>query len=319
MAGTFVRRYRFRAALPVLVIAMLTTAFVTSVDGVVDQRIDDCTLVGPGAYPQTFGQLNWTSPNGHLIMLGGDGDAANPKWWHVKNAGNFVCAYYNNLNEPGYLQRTATQKADDIHNYLLAMFNGDGGGGYPVGIPTWLVINEISNGLWPDNQTYRTWVRGVVARLAQTYGHKVVILAPFETAITNNADWQALAGNAYIGIEAYLSGREIRAQNNSVAWCQSYYQNCKNTYLNRGVPASKLFLVEHFGWTASTASWGRASVLENEWHAAIAARTQAARNVGFAGFVGYGWGSYDELVWDPAYFDAHQWVFANTYNNYTVP
>src|SRR5687768_16078235 len=81
---------------------------------VVEQRFNDCTLVGPGAYPQTFSQLNQPSANGHLVMLGSDGDVNNPKWFHVKEAGNFVAAYYNNLNDPGYLQRTAAQKADDI-------------------------------------------------------------------------------------------------------------------------------------------------------------------------------------------------------------
>ena len=302
----------------VLVVAVGVVAAATAL-AVVEQRFNDCTLVGPGAYPQTFGQLNHTTANGHLVMLGGDGDANNPKWFHVKEAGNFVSAYYNTLNDPGYLQRTATQKADDIEAYLADVFDGDGGGGYPVGIPTWLVINEISNGLWPNNQTYRTWVRGVASRLKNTYGHKVVMLAPFETAITNNADWQGLATNAYIGIEAYLSGREIRAQNYSVAWCQNYYQNCKNSYLARGIPASKLFLTEHFGWTPSTSSWGRASVLENEWHQAIDARSQAAKNVGFAGFVAYGWGSYDETNFDPDYFDDHQAPFANTYNDWALP
>jgi hypothetical protein len=310
-------KLRVNALLPLLVLGLF--AFATPVGAQVIQRFVDCTLVGPGAYPLTFNQLNWPSANGHLVMLGGDGDVNNPKWWYVKEAGNFVCAYYNTLNDPGYLQRTATQKADDIEAYLRTVFNGDGGGGYAVGIPTWLVINEISNGLWPDNQTYRTWVRGVASRLRNVYGHKVIMLAPFETALSNNADWQGLATNAYIGIEAYLSGREIRAQNYSVSWCQNYYQASKNSYLARGIPASKLFLVEHFGWTPSTASWGRASVLENEWHQAINARSQAADNVGFAGFIGYGWGSYDETNFAPDYFDAHQWPFADTFNNYNLP
>ena len=300
------------------VIGLLT--FGVTAFAVVEQRFNDCTLVGPGAYPQTFSQLNHSTANGHLVMLGGDGDVNNPKWFHVKEAGNFVAAYYNDLNSPGYLQRTATEKADDIEAYLEDMFDGDGGGGvYLVGVPTWLVINEISNGLWPDNQAYRTWVRGVAARLTQTYGHKVVMLAPFQTAITNDADWQGLAANSYIGVQVYLSGREIRAQNYSVAWCQNQYQTSKNSFLARGVPASKLFLVEHFGWTASTAGWGRASVLENEWHQAIDARSTAAANVAFAGFVAYGWGSYNEDNFDPDYFDAHQAPFADTYNDHFLP
>jgi hypothetical protein len=302
-----------------LLLLLVMGTLVATAGAVVEQRFNDCTLVGPGAYPQTFGQLNHPSANGHLVMLGGDGDVNNPKWFHVKEAGNFVCAYYNDLNSPGYLQRTATQKADDIEAYLEDMFDGDGGGGYPVGVPTWLVINEISNGLWPNNQTYRTWVRNVASRLKNTYGHKVVMLAPFQTAITNDADWQGLAANAYIGIECYLSGREIRAQNYSVAWCQNQYQASKNSYLARGIPASKLFLTEHFGWTSDTAGWGRASVLENEWHQAIDARSEAAQNVGFAGFVAYGWGSYDEDNFEPDYFDDHQWPFADTYNDYVLP
>ena len=49
------------------------------------------------------------------------------------------------------------------------------------------------------------------------------------------------------------------------------------------------------------------------------ARSTAAKNVGFAGFVGYGWASYDETNFESDYFDAHQSPFANTYNNHNLP
>src|SRR5688500_6459290 len=112
MKGMFRLIDRIRGWLLLLLLVLGTLAFLPygkRAGAGLDQRLVDCTLVGPGAYPLTFGQLNWENANGPLVMLGGDGDANNPKWFHVKEAGNFVCAYYNTLNDPGYLQRTAAQ------------------------------------------------------------------------------------------------------------------------------------------------------------------------------------------------------------------
>ena len=62
--------------------------------------------------------LNWMSPNGHVLAMGTDDHRAT-----VNGNGNFIAAYYDTLNDPGYLLRTATQKADDIHQYCVDRYH----------------------------------------------------------------------------------------------------------------------------------------------------------------------------------------------------
>jgi hypothetical protein len=228
--------------------------------------------------------LNWVSPNGHVLAMGTDTYRST-----VNGNGNFIAAYYDTLNDPGYLQRTATQKADDIHQYCVDRFTNTGV------ITTWIVINEISAGTWPNNQTYRTWVHDVVHRLKNTYNHKVILLSPFQTVSANAADWQAVSQDAYVAVECYLSGEELREDGRSSiadmqAWAETQYQASKNSYLNKGVPSSKLFLVEHYGQTFSGTGWGRAGTTTSTWKNCIRARCRAIKNVGFAGTLSYCWG-----------------------------
>jgi hypothetical protein len=228
--------------------------------------------------------LNWTSPNGHVLAMGTDTYRAT-----VNGAGNFIAAYYDTLNNPGYLLRTATQKADDIHQYCVDRFTNTGV------ITTWIVINEISAGTWPNNQTYRTWVHDVVHRLKNTYNHKVILLSPFQTVSANGADWQAVSDDAYVTVECYLSGEELREDGRTSiaqmqAWAETQYQASKTSYLNRGVPSTKLFIAEHYGQTSSGTGWGRAGTTTSTWKNCIRARCRAIKNVGFAGTLSYCWG-----------------------------
>jgi hypothetical protein len=87
-----------------------------------------------------------------------------------------------------------------------------------------------------------------------------------------------------------LSGQEILAQNFSVSWCQGVYQSSITSYNALGIPTSRLILGEHFGQTLSNAGYGRSGVSSNNWDSAINARSQAALDAGFAGFIGYDWG-----------------------------
>ena len=106
-------------------------------------------------------------------------DAHRPE---IKTNGNFLAAYYNDLNT-GWTTMTGTQKADDIeNNYIIANFTSTGVK------TTWVILNEISAGTWPGNQTYRTWVGDLVARLKNTYGHSVILLSPFPNPGANDAD-----------------------------------------------------------------------------------------------------------------------------------
>jgi hypothetical protein len=277
-------------------LALTLAAICSQAHAAADRRFEVATFCCPCTpedhlcQPQ-FDHLNWATnasrPNGHFLAMGSD--ARRPE---IKANGNFLAAYYNDLNT-GWTTMTGAQKADDIeNNYILPKFTTTGVK------PTWLIINEISAGTWPNNQTYRTWVGDCVARLKNTYNHEVIICSPFGNPAANNADWQRVSTYAYIGIEKYLSGQEINANGNSVSWCQNLYQGSKNSYINRGVPANKLYLVEHFGQTLANTGWGRSGCSYAGWDNAINARSTAARNVGFAGFVSYAWAKNAMLVSD---------------------
>jgi hypothetical protein len=126
--------------------------------------------------------------------------------------------------------------------------------------------------------------------LRNTYGYSIILYAPFAAPGANAADWQVVAADAYIGVENYLSGEEVAAQNFSVSWCQSQYQSSTNSYNALGVPTSRLILGEHFSHNLSGSGYGRSGVSSNDWDKVIVARCQAARNTQFAGFIGYAWG-----------------------------
>lgn len=240
----------------------------------------DCTPDGsdPHMCQNQFNELNFVLSGGHLLMMGTDAQRA-----AINGNGNFLGAYYNNLSGL-YGTYSGTAAADQIENYIIANFT-------TTGVKTtWIAINEISGSLWPNNAAYRAWLRTCMARLHQTYGQSIILFAPFTTPANNASDWVPLSGNCYIAIECYLSGQAINASGNSVSWCQTQYQNAKNAYLNLGIASSQLYLAEHFGQTTSNTGYGRSGVSYAGWDNAIKARSQAAHNVGFAGFIGYDWG-----------------------------
>jgi hypothetical protein len=225
----------------------------------------------------------------------------------IKANGNFLAAYYNTLND-SWTTMTGAQKADQIENYIVANFTSNGVK------PTWVILNEISAGTWPGNQTYRTWVGDVCQRLKNTYSHSVIVCSPFGNPGANNADWQRVSSYAFIAVEKYLSGQEINANGNSVSWCQTQYQGSKDSYIARGVPASQIYLVEHFGQTIANTGWGRSGCSYAGWDNAINARSTAARNVDFAGFVSFAWAKNAMQV-----SDADLIHFEQTYTAKTLP
>lgn len=233
-----------------------------------------CTLESHMCQDQ-FNALNWPSANGHYLAMGSDAHKDD-----VSGAGNALAAYYDTLND-NYPTLSGIEKADDIENRLTSYF--------PSGAPEWVILNEISSSMWQSSQDYRDWVKAVVHRLAVTYAHKVILYSPFQTVSGNSADWQAVSGDAYIAIEAYLSGEEIKNHGFSVSWCESQYSAAKQSYLARGVAAERLFLGEHFAQTLAGTPYGRSGLSLPEWDSAMNARHTAIRNTGFAGFVGYAW------------------------------
>ena len=84
--------------------------------------------------------------------------------------------------------------------------------------------------------------------------------------------------------------------------------------MNRGVATSQLYLVEHFGQTVTDTGWGRSGCSYAGWDNAINARSVAAHNVGFAGYVSYAWSKNAMLVSDTDLIH-----FEDTYQGNVVP
>src|SRR5688572_8977639 len=224
MRGCLGRSGRWSGGIGILSVAGMLTVLCGVVMGVADRRFDvatfNCTPEGSADHfcEVHFDALNWTSTNGHFLCMGTDNRRAD-----VNAAGNFLCAYYNDLTGL-YGTYNGTQAADQIENYVIANFTNTGVK------TTWVQLNEISAGTWPSSQAYRDWLRTCVARLKNTYGHSIILYSPFENPANNAADWVPLSNNCYIGIEKYLSGAEINASGNSLNWCKSQYQSSKNSY-----------------------------------------------------------------------------------------
>lgn len=194
-------------------------------------------------------------------------------------AGNFQAMYVDDLNTDWMAGGAA--RADALIASAASNFD--------CGAPEWFIVNEISASQWPNNPAYRQFVIEFAATMKNSYQKTVVIAAPFDKPGNHAADWATLADHAYVAAEVYLSGKEVNASGNSVAWCTAQYKAAVAAYAALGVPKDRLFLVEHFGQTTPDKAWGRAGVSVAGWHNAIKARSQAAHSVGFAGFISYAW------------------------------
>jgi hypothetical protein len=254
-----------------------------------------------------FEALNWKTnashPVGHMVLMGSDTHRT-----EINNNGNFIGCYYNVLNE-NYPTFTATQKADDIQNWLTANFSSTGA------VPKWVALNEISRSLWGSSSAYRVWVHDVLARLKNTYNHTCIVYSPFWAPTDGfNTDWHNISLVAYVGVENYLSGQQVNGSGNSVSWCQNMYQTSVTDYGNLGVPLSDLILVEQFSQSLAGADFGRAGVSYAGWDNAIHVRAQAAHNIGFAGYSTYGWSGNPMGTSDTDLVH-----FENTYVSQTLP
>jgi hypothetical protein len=295
-----------------LSLALVIAAGVGTAQAIPDLRFDVAWFCCP-CYPDNhfcqshMDHLNLPTPNGHYLAMPTDAHRA-----EIIARGNLLAGYYNTLND-GWTTNSGTIKA--------AMIDDEIASGFSTGPkPTWLTLNEISAGTWPDNAAYRAWLREVVHTLKFTYGYEVILFSPFPNPGANGADWQALSVDCYIAVENYLSGQEIKNNGFSISWCQSQYQSSITSYGNRGVPKSRLMLAEHFGQTSTnladgtTVTWGRNNVSYADWDNAINARSVAARNVGYPGFLSYAW--YSDTMLTP---DADLLHFEDTYTSNSLP
>ncbi|HVT27554.1 MAG TPA: hypothetical protein VHE81_06000, partial [Lacipirellulaceae bacterium] len=261
------------------------------------------------SFGSTFGQsqlnvLNYPSINGNYMMTSGD----NHRPEMVAN-GNELAEFYNWFccsTGSDYLKSprpTAQEEADAIDAYVKKNSPSI------HGTHPWLILNELSPSLWQQNpgdpslSEFRTWAIDAITRLNDVYGYKVITYAPYQQLMTtaNAPSWQALAAKSYIAIEAYLDGNEVWNSGSTyaqrVAYAQGRYQAAKNSYLNVGVPESKLFVSEHFANNASGVTWGRAGLMPaSAWDQVIQVRQDAIYNADFAGFLAYSWGGNGLLV-----------------------
>ena len=297
------RRLNFRKALSLAWLALAASAW-----GTPDLRFDvvtfccGCTSTSKNLCQAHFDHLNFPTPNGHYLAMGNDDHRA-----ELQTNGNLLAIYYNTLNT-GWTTNDGPTTAAAIEQYSQDRFTSTG----PR--PDWIVLNEISASQWPDNPAYRTWVHDVVHALRNTYGYSVILYAPFANPGANGADWQAVAADAYIGVENYLSGEEVQAQNFSVSWCQSKYQSSITSYNARGVATSRLILGEYFAHNLAGAGYGRSGVSSNAWDRTIIARSEALQNTAFPGFIGYAWGD------DALNVSTEEMVhFEDTYAAYPLP
>jgi hypothetical protein len=272
----------------------------------IDLRFDVATFCcgcSPNSLCQTqFNHLNFIGTNGHFVAMGGDTHRL-----ELATNGNALAIYYDTLND-GWTTNSATQQAALIDQYSTSKFMASG----PR--PAWLILNEISSGTWTTSASYRAWVAGVVHALHTTYNYNVILFSPFPNPGNSPSDWQAVAADAYIGIENYLSGEDVRSQGYSVNWCQGQYQSSINSYTALGVPRAKLMLGENFSQTISGTPYGRAGIASNEWEMVVQVRSQAAQNVGYAGFLTYAWSGNGMGV-----SEAEQVRFEDVYASTTLP
>ncbi|MFO0570833.1 MAG: hypothetical protein U0263_34670 [Polyangiaceae bacterium] len=246
--------------------------------------------------PPDFDGLNALTH--HLMAVGTDMHKA-----EIWAAGNQQAVYVNQLNVD--VSAGGAARASAVYAKAQADF--------PCGVPSWFIVNEISAGNWPSNASYRAFVIDF-AKTLSGLGRKVVIAAPFATPGANAASWSELQKYAYVGVENYLSGAEVNASGNSVAWCQARYQASVDAYAKLGVPKARLFLFEHFGNTGAGVEWGRGGVSVAGWHNAIQTRAKAIAAVGFTGFISYGWANNDMAA-----TNAERSAFMQTYKSASLP
>src|SRR5690242_19837630 len=153
----------------------------------------------PGANPH-FGQaqfnvLNYPSTNGNYMMTSTD----NHRPETLAN-NNDLAEFYNNFLADYNTQYRGTgldavAEADAINSYTVKISAKNG----PR--PNWLILNELSASVWPDETQkgidYRNWVIQAVTRLHDVYGYTVVTYSPFQTVGTGRAtSWQALSAKS---------------------------------------------------------------------------------------------------------------------------
>jgi hypothetical protein len=245
----------------------------------------------PPAYFQQaqFNVLNYPSINGNYMMTSTD----THRQEMVAN-NNKLAEFYNWLQQryDAHTTKDGVVSAGEIDDYVVGNSTNTG----DKSKPNWIILNEMSTSLWPNNATYRQWLIDVATTLHDTYGYEVVTYSPFANPGNHASDWQALAAKSYIGVENYLSGAEVMSHGTDyasrVTWAQAQYAWSKTAFGYLGVSSSRLFLGEDFSNTTDV-RFGRGGISAADWDTVIQIRQDAIYNADYAGFLAYAWGGND--------------------------
>ena len=213
----------------------------------------------------------------------------------IKERGNTVGHYVNELNPSasctteeawtpdkgcsggsgcGWRCITGTEWGDQ-----LVAQQRDTWGAYPA--PELMALNEAWSTIYDPSDAgiyYRQFLVELTARLAERGRLPLLYVQQRSTAAGPYTLLSDIADHALIGVEAYLSGREVLAAPGQCAppfdgdnWCVQQYSQMRGAIRSSGnppIPYDRLVMLEHFATNTyrytdangnrATASWGRA-------------------------------------------------------------
>ncbi|HWB53805.1 MAG TPA: dockerin type I repeat-containing protein [Tepidisphaeraceae bacterium] len=257
-----------------------------------DLRFDVVTFNSKAQAAGQLPNLNFPSVNGHIINMGSSNYVG-----QISGNGNTLGIYYDTLTSTYSPGISAHDSAETIEGWVEKQFDSADRGG-------WLVLNEVSNGLWTgsNGDDYRNWLVNLVQILKNGDNSNpahpipahtgVILFTPFNNPGSTYANiWNTISQYAYIGDECYVNAPTVQAAGYSISAVQQTYQHSYNSWVyNANVPASRLILGEEFTNSEAGNGYGADGLSGADWQEAIEVRNLAIYNVGFGGFIGYAWG-----------------------------
>jgi hypothetical protein len=214
-------------------------------------------------------------------MLVGSGEHRCDIWAH----GNHMAAYVNDMNAGWRAGIDAATSAQNMLNALASSFA-------PASVPQWIFLNEIYKdpGFWPDNASYRGWIINLAHALHDA-GHNVIVAAQMRDSLGSDESWawHTLSQYAGIGLEWYINSDHWQGAADPQQFLVNQYGNNKARYVAAGVDPSRLMFIEIYSTSNHGVTRGENGLPVADWRTFIARRLQAARSVGFAGYISYAW------------------------------
>jgi hypothetical protein len=201
----------------------------------------------------------------------------------IKAAGNALAYYHNRMNDGWDKKQSAKTFGAAMYKEACDKFDGC------EHVPKWWILNEISASKWAAGNTkYMKYVVDLTVYL-KSKGLLVVVAAPFDRPVRSATYWQKIAKAGYIGVENYVSGRELKKAKFSKSWLKGQYQKSIVAFKKMGIAKSRLFLFESYGSSLASKSYGRGGVSPKDWVKTIKMRADAISACKYKGFISYGW------------------------------